>query len=145
MEIISKRYTRLKEYFPLHDFYNLKNITILVSKEENNIISKIIRKKTPSFIQFDLPKEINNIIHSFREECIEINLRLECLPSFPYKSPVWHLENVKHNLPYNLSEYYQYIVDMTNDSNIEQNNWSCIYGFEKEILRFFIRINHFDF
>jgi hypothetical protein len=145
MEVISKRYTRLEEYFPLHDFYNLKNIIITVSKEENNIISKITHRKIPSFIHFNLPLEINKIIHSFREEFIEINLKLECLPTFPYNSPIWHLQRVKHNLPHNLLEYYQYIVDITNESNIERNNWSCIYGFEKEILRFFIRINYFDF
>lgn len=142
--IFEKRYARLEEYQPLHDFYNLKDTKIIVKKDENNINVIIQYKKKPEFIYFNLPPEINKIIHSFRENFIEIHTNLECPPSFPYNSPVWNLVEVRHNLQQNLTDYYQYIIDMTNDSNIKRNNWSCIYGFEKEILRFFTRINHFD-
>lgn len=142
--IFERRYTRFQEYAPLHEFYNLKNTIISVVKEEKTLHVKISYSKKPDLIWFNLPPEINELIHSYRDDFIEINTRLECIDMFPYTSPTWKLTNVKHNFQKDLFEYYQYIVDVTNESNIDRNNWSCIYGFEKEILRFFVRVNHFD-
>lgn len=139
--IFEIRYTRFQEYFPLHEFYDLENTLITVDREEKTLVVKIAYSKKPDFIRFNLPPELNALIHSYRNDTIEIHARMECPESFPYNSPVWKLTNVKHNFRQDLLEYYQYIVDMTNDSNIERNNWSCIYGFEKEILRFFVRLN----
>jgi hypothetical protein len=142
--IFEKRYDRLQTYEPLHEFYDLKNTIISVKKEDNALFLKINYSKDPDFIHFCIPHEINVIIHSYRKETIEINTKLVCPERFPYMSPTWVLTEVKHNFRQNLFEHYQYITDLTNESNIERMNWSCIYGFEKEILRFFIRINHFD-
>ena len=141
--MIEKRYARLEEYEPLHDYYNLKDTKIIVNRKENILNVHFNHSKKPNFIHFNLPEEINKIIHSFREDRIEIHLNLKCVPTFPYNSPVWNLVEVKHNFHKNLFEYYQYIIEVANESNAR--NWSCIYGFEKEILRFFVRINHFDY
>lgn len=140
--MIERKYARLEECEPLDEFYNLKDTKIITNREENGINVQFNYFKKPTFIHFNLPEEINNIIHSFREDIIDIRARLECPPTFPYHSPTWKLVEVNHNYRKNLFEYYKYIVDVTNESNIK--NWSCIYGFEKEILRFFVRINHFD-
>ena len=142
--IFEKRYIRFQEYFPLNEFYGLKNTEISVEREEKTLDVKILYSKKPDFIRFNLPREINALIHSYRNDTIEIHVKMECPETFPYNSPVWKLTNVKHNFHKDLFEYYQYIVETTNESNIKQGNWSCIYGFEKEILRFFTRINHFD-
>ena len=142
--MIERKYARLEEYEPLHEFYNLKDTKIIVNKEENVLNIPFHHSKKPRFVHFNLPEEINKIIHSFREDTIIIDTILRCPPTFPYNSPVWNLVDVKHNFHKNLFEYYQYITDVANESNIDRGNWSCIYGFEKEILRFFVRINHFD-
>jgi hypothetical protein len=141
--MIEKRYARLEEYEPLHDYYNLKDTEITVDRKETILNVQYNYSKKPIYIHFHLPEEINKIIHSFREDRVEIHLNLECIPTFPYNSPIWNLIEVRHNFHKNLLEYYQYIVDVANESNTR--NWSCIYGFEKEILRFFVRINHFDY
>ena len=110
-------------------------------------VTFIYRTKTPK-INFLLPDVINDHIHSYCGDFIVIKTRLECPKLFPYNPPVWKLLSVKNNLFNNgiitLEEYYRWLIGCVNRQNIENRGWTAIYGFEKEILRFFSRINHFE-
>jgi len=125
----------------LSEYYGLKNVLFLVNKLENelNIIIRYTRFQPTCF---NFPFEINKLINSYCGDYIEIHTTLVCPKTFPFLSPRWNLIKVNHNIAMNLEEYYRYIVEVTNESN--KLNWSSTYGFEKEILRFFVRLN-FDF
>lgn len=141
-----RRYSRFQKVVDttLAEYYGIKNATIVERKLENGLYITIRYEKKYPIINFYLPFEINKLIHSYMGDFIEIQTTLICPKLYPYISPVWNLEKVNHNIDMDLEEYYRYIVEMTNESNIVRKNWSSIYGFEKEILRFFIRINHFE-
>lgn len=135
---------------PLTKYYGLnEKVNLLVDKGDSSLFLTIIyRNKHPIYTFKELPDEINELIYSFCGDFIEIRAKLYCTLRFPYESPVWEIVSVKNNL-YNrgiitLEDYYKYIADCINKSNIAGKNWSATYGFEKEILRFFIRVNHFE-
>jgi len=121
---------------------------INVEKKKDELYVTFIYKKKNSPIHFNLPIEINKLIYSYCGDVIEIQTKLVCPKFYPYNPPIWNLVKVNNNL-YNqgiitLKEYYESVIDHVNHSNGNLENWSCIYGFEKEILRFFMRINHFE-
>jgi hypothetical protein len=133
---------------PLREYYGLnEKINILVKEGTNELTVTILYKnKQPQLFFQGVPTEVNDIIHSFCGDVIEIRAKLTCPKYFPFQSPIWQIIKVKHNL-YNrgiidLEEYYAYVVECVNRSN--DINWSSAYGFETEILRFFTRINHFE-
>jgi hypothetical protein len=134
----------------LHKYYGLnEKINIFVNNGNNELYITIIYKnKHPKYQIKELPKEVNDLIYSYCGDFIEIQAKLACPLTFPYNSPVWNIINVKDNLYnrgiINLEEYYHHIATLANESNINRKNWSPIYGFEKEILRFFMRVNHFE-
>jgi len=145
-----KRLNKYKQTvdLPLREYYGLnENINILVNEGTDDLNVIILYKnKQPKFSFTEFPDEINDMICSFCGDFIEIRLKLTCPKFFPFHSPIWHIIKVNNNL-YNrgiidLEEYYTHIVECVNRSNIR--NWSPTYGFEKEILRFFTRINHFE-
>jgi len=140
-----RRYARFEQIvnIPLAEYYGMKNVSFVVNKLENELYI-IIRYTRFQPTCFNVPFEINKLINSYCGDYIEIHAILACPKMFPFVSPVWNLAHVKHNFAMNLEKYYKYIVDITNESNIVNKNWSSIYGFEKEILRFFMRLN-FDF
>uniref|UniRef100_A0A6C0HRM2 Uncharacterized protein n=1 Tax=viral metagenome TaxID=1070528 RepID=A0A6C0HRM2_9ZZZZ len=142
-----KRFTNIVTV-PLSQYFGCKNMEIVVEKREDElyITFKHTSKRTP--IHFNLPIEINKLIYSYCGDFIEIQTKLVCPKLYPYNPPIWNLIKVNNNL-YNsgvisLTEYYNTIVQHVNESNGNLKNWSCVYGFEKEILRFFTRINHFE-
>jgi len=99
------------------------------------------------YINFNLPKEVNDIIDSFCGNYIKLKFKLECINNFPFLSPTWKLLDLKNNLKsnniINLHDYYIWIIDNINYDNSYRFGWTVIYGFEKEILILFTRINHF--
>ena len=130
-----KRFTDIVDA-PLSKYFGCNHLNILVKKGDQEVYITIKYQKKYAPIQFNLPPELNELIHSFRGDYVEIYAKLVCPKMFPFASPIWELIRVKSNL-YNrgiirMDEYYQSIVELTNESNIERNNWSCIYGFEKE-------------
>ena len=146
----NSRYDRFNNMVtvPLSEFFGCKNMSIVVEKNDTELYITFTYKNKNSPIHFNLPIEINKLIYSFCGDFIEIKTRLACPKFYPYNPPIWNLVKVNNNL-YNrriitLTEYYESIVEHVNHSNKELSNWSCIYGFEKEILRFLVRINHFE-
>lgn len=136
-----RRYTRFERIvgdMTLAEYYGLKNVSFLVNKLENEL-HIIIRYTRFQPTCFNVPFEINKLINSYCGDYIEMHTILACPKTFPFLSPKWNLLHVNHNIAMNLEEYYRYIVDVTNESN--KINWSSTYGFEKEILRFFVRLN----
>ena len=137
--------TNLKDYLGIVD----DCLTIDVTKKGECTLCIIFRYvnnvKKPEFAI--LPREINSLIHSFCGDFIEVNLELKCPKFFPFTVPIWNVVDVKHNLYSNgnilLKHYYEYIAENTNFSNDELKNWTVTYGFEKEILRFYMRIKDF--
>jgi len=143
------RYNRLNDIdVPLSQFFGCEKMTIIVEKNQSELYVTFTYKNKNSPIHFNVPIEINKLIYSFCGDFIEIKTRLVCPKFYPYNPPVWNLVKVNNNL-YNrgiitLKEYYESVIEHVNHSNGVLQNWSCIYGFEKEILRFFMRINHFE-
>ena len=133
---------------PLSEYYGCKNMEIIVNKQESELYITFKYKNKTSPIHFNLPIEINKLIYSYCGDFIEIQTKLVCPRLYPFTAPIWSLIKVNNNL-YNrgiitLTEYYESVVGHVNHSSRELHNWSCIYGFEKEILRFLTRINHFE-
>ena len=139
----------IKKYLNIED----NKITIIVQKcnDDNDIDSIIVFVnyfKKNKYINFNLPKEINDIIDSFCGNYIKLKFKLECINNFPFISPIWKVIDVKNNLKsnniINLNDYYIWIIENINYDNSYRLGWSVIYGFEKEILILFTRINHFE-
>ena len=146
----NSRYNRFKNMVtvPLSEFFGCKNMNITVEKKDDELCIIFLYKNKNSPFHFNLPIELNKLIYSYCGDFIEIQTRLVCPKLYPYNPPIWSLIKVNNNL-YNhgiitLTEYYESVVAHMNHSSKELNNWTCIYGFEKEILRFFMRINHFE-
>lgn len=142
-----KRFTNMVTV-PLSEYFGCKNMEIIVEKRETELYITFKYKNKMHPIHFNLPIEINKLIYSYCGDFIEIHTKLVCPKMYPYAPPIWNLIKVNNNL-YNrgiitLTEYYKSVVEHVNHSNETLHNWSCIYGFEKEILRFFMRINHFE-
>ena len=137
----------IKNYFGIYD--TKININALkCDTETNSIIININYYNKNNYTKFNLPNEVNDIIYSFCENYIELKLKLECFDGFPFVSPKWSLIDIKHNLlnnNINIKDYYLWIIENMNHDNLERIGWTPIYGFEKEILRFFVRINHFNY
>ena len=136
----------IKNYIGIEDNRIKLNAKKCNASEETIIIDINYFDKI-EYINFNLPKEINDIINSYCGNFIELKLKLECYTGFPFVSPMWSLINIKHNLlnnTINIQEYYLWIIENINQENSERNGWTPIYGFDKELLRFFTRINHFD-
>ena len=136
----------IKEYLGICD--NKININAYrCNIYRNSIIIIINYFNKINYIKFNVPNEINDIINSFCGNYIKLKLKLECMDGFPFIPPIWKLINIKHNLLnniINIKDYYLWMVENMNYDNLERRGWTPIYGFDKELLRFFIRINHFD-
>ena len=133
---------------PLREYYGFnEKINILVEEGTNELnVTVLYKNKHPKLSFAGMPSEVNDIINSFCGDFIEIRASLSCPKFFPFHPPIWQIIKVNNNL-YNrgiiqLEEYYTYIVEGVNRSNV--TNWSPAYGFETEILRFLMRINHFE-
>jgi len=144
------RYRRFSDMVtvPLSEYFGCNNMEIVIVKNNTTLYVTFKYKNKLRPIHFNLPIEINKLIYSYCGDFIEIQTSLICPKLYPYHPPIWNLIKVNNNL-YNsgiitLTEYYESVIDHMNHSNKELNNWSCVYGFEKEILRFFMRINHFE-
>ena len=65
--------------------------------------------------------------------------------SYPFHpGPTWSLIDVEYNIKtlLNLKEYYTYLVDTHNNSN--SNDWSATTLIDKDILKFFGKMNYFE-
>jgi len=134
----------IKEYIGINNY----NVSIKVDKCNNSIYIIYHYFSKNNYINFNLPKEINDIIFSFCGDNIELKLELDCNDHFPFKPPIWKFIYVKNNLSskniIDIEDYYKWIIENINNDNNERDGWNVLYGLEKEILRFFIRINHYE-
>ena len=134
----------IKQYFGIID-NRIKINFIKCDENDDSIDINFYYFNRPKYIKFNLPIEINNIINSFCGNYIELKLTLLCPYGFPFIPPIWKLIHVKHNLhSNNIIDYYLWIIENINNNNLNRNWWSVIYGFEKELLKFYTQINHFE-
>ena len=134
----------LEKYFGLEtDKY--KKFRIKFTRKEQQKMELIINFTQYYYYYFvDLPKEISNIIFTYLFDYINIHLEIAYSTSYPFVAPFWSLISVHHNISYppvNLEDYYKYIIDNTNQDNTR----SPITYFEKDILEFIVKINHFEY
>ena len=135
----------------IKEYININNDKISIKVDKCNINSIYIIYhyfNKGNYINFKLPKELNDMILSFCGDNIELKLELECVNDFPFTPPIWKFIYVKNNLfsknIIDIENYYKWIIENMNNDNNERDGWNILYGFEKEILRFFTRINHYE-
>lgn len=137
--------------YGIKEYMAINNNKISIKVNRYNLYSIYIIYKyfnKGNYINFKLPKEVNDIIFSFCGDNIELKLELDCSDDFPFTPPMWKFIYVKNNLfsknIINIEDYYKWIIENMNNDNNERDGWNILYGIEKEILRFFTRINHYE-
>lgn len=109
-----------------------------------------------------LPRVLTHHIASFIPEFYSLTLR--CMVHFPetfpignahlddsmsvkYGHPYWEFVDLQTNVeisPMLLQTYFRYKIRMHNQIYSLGTNWSPAYGFQQDILIFFLRIHHFE-
>jgi hypothetical protein len=144
--------TSIEDYFEILKYNNKEKINCKTNTEviENqNIISFEIHffKNSDYLYNFvKLPDEINNEIYKFyKKEYINIKMNIHYGNDYPFKPPLWSLEDVKYNIviPINLINYYTEIIN--NHNCINKKNWSPAIDIHHDILDLIQKINHFDY
>jgi len=142
----------MEDYFDIIKQNNQEQIicqTNVIVIEDKNIISFEIHffKNSDYFYNFlKLPDEINKEIYNFYEsEFIKIKMNIHYGNDYPFKPPIWSLEDVKFNIdiPINLFEYYINIINFHN--KINKKSWSPAIDIHHDILDFIQKINHFEY
>jgi hypothetical protein len=153
---------KMEDYFGVKSNPNT-HLKFRVIKCHNEVLFAIKYIKKNTLYKFDLPLELNNLIASYTDDYIIINIRISYGKDYPFRAPIWSLFNVYtniHNPVLDLKQYYKYLVDLQNDqyklfivNNFVNNNymytnndqWSPAITIEHEILSFITRINHFEY
>jgi hypothetical protein len=108
---------------------------------------KYKRKYIPKYDLIQLPTEINDIINSYLDDFIIIEIIVDVRHNYPFSKPIWNLIKVKDSyssrLPIKLLEYYTYITKKHNHM-YKNKNWSPVTDFKSDILVFISRIHHFE-
>jgi hypothetical protein len=94
----------------------------------------------------NLPKELSRIISEYLPTKITICIEILFPNNYPFIQPTYSLMNVEHNvpnLPINLKDYCEYIVD--NHNAQYKHYWSPAIEIDKDILDFVRKINHFEY
>jgi hypothetical protein len=107
---------------------------------------------TPGFYAniANLPVEICDSIFAFSCQVLELKVQITFMKTYPFEAPFWTLTEVKNTIPkanlpypkYELSDYYQNVIDMHNKNN-RTGNWSPAIDIEKDVLNFIRKIHHF--
>ena len=136
----------IAEYFILEN----KNLEFSITKPINGRYSFTInykKKYIPKHDFMTLPEELNDIINSYLDDFIIIEIVVDLRHNYPFSKPNWNLVNVKdsydNRLPLKLFNYYKYIVNKHNKMYTKKN-WSPIIDIKNDILIFITRINHFE-
>ena len=116
-----------------------KTIALKITYNYNNIHFNVKKNNIR-----ELPQEINDIIQSYLEGCIEINTLTSYDNEYPFSPPQWNLTSVldKTTSSCNLKEYYTNIVKCHNNQYLM--SWSAAIYIEKDILIFIARIADFE-
>ena len=143
------------------DFYQLNKSSshenIHIGKEigSDSIGLTIRYKKTSPFLVFDLPYELNQLIHEYLIYVIDLKINIKYSPSYPFSPPIWFLQSVNHNLHTQvcLLDYYSHKVNLHNQSYVtyllngdwtRETGWTPAITVEKDLLSFVQKIYHFD-
>ena len=138
--------TTIEDYFEINkNTTNNKIITFSYKKNDNSIFLSIKCIKKNNYDFYNFPYEISNIISSYCDDIINLEIEINYDYHYPFKNPRWNLLNLEHNIKslLNLDEYYQYMI---NNHNLYYDyDWSPIITIEKDIIDFFRKINYFDY
>lgn len=125
----------------LKDIDNVYIIATTSKELETNLRFKYF--KYYEYFDFpNLPKEINELIHSFNYSFIEHNVIIKYPKNYPFYAPKWYFASLKSsfkNLEGCLKAFYK---NKINEHNQELNNsWSSYISMEKDILYYFVSIH----
>ena len=134
----------INKYFGIID----PNVNITLNKKNNEEILylNIFYLKPQEKIYFKLfPNEINDLVHSYLNEYIDIEAKILYPLDYPFQPPIWSLtKNISNfdfkNLLYSICEYA-----ITCHNNQHTRDWSPATDIEKDILDFIRKINTFEY
>ena len=95
----------------------------------------------------NLPTELNDIINSYLDDFIIIELIVDLRHNYPFSKTILNVIKVEDSystrLPIKLYDYYNKIAKNHNKMN-NQNNWSPALDLKLDMLLFISRIHHFE-
>ena len=149
--------TRIRREFesltsqPLEDYFQITSGKLEISAVDsslpnlNTLDLEINYKDIPRYLDFgDLPHEVSEIINSYRENFIKIQIRILFPRNYPLRGSSFLLKNVDSNVnaPIDLKEYYKYRIKSFNKS--WKRDYSPAMKIEHYVLDFIQTINHFE-
>lgn len=155
--VIERRYRRFINDIDdntIANYFNIKpkngSLEFIVTNFVNgryNFTVKYTRKYIPKCDFIKLPIEINNIINSYLDDFIIIELIVDLRHKYPFSRPIWHVIKVEDSystrLYIKLLDYYKYITKIHNNM-YKNRNWSPAIDLRTDIILFISRINNFD-
>lgn len=155
--VIERRYRMFIDHMnkqPISKYFDIKpkngSLEFIVSNFINGrykFTVKYNRKYIPKCDFIKLPIEINNIINSYLDDFIIIEIIVDLRHNYPFSKPIWHVINVEDSysirLHIQLLDYYKHITKIHNNM-YKNKNWSPAIDLRTDIILFISRIHHFE-
>jgi len=140
--------TSIAEYFEIKPKNGTLEFTVTnFINGRYKFIVKYKRKYVAKHDFVNLPRELNDIINSYLDDFIIIELIVDLRHGYPFSKTIWNIIKVEDSyatrLPIKLYDYYKKITKIHNKMN-NQNNWSPALDLKLDMLLFICRIHHFE-
>jgi hypothetical protein len=146
-----------------YDKFNKKILNTSISKyfgiTDPNLSFKLIRKNNDDELYFNVlyfkpqeyfnfknvPKEINDIINSYLNDYVDMQININYMNDYPFNCPNWSLLSFSSNITsdWELNDIFSYLINCHHRQL--NRDWSPATDIEKDILDFIIKINIFDY
>ena len=130
----TNKYTSIENYFGIHTDPDSTLHMKLFQTGVDTLLFRIEFQK-PNTVHLDeLCQDVHTVIDAYLQTRIYAEFELAYPDSYPFKPPTWSLVLLRHTLPLDLKEHYEYLVNNHNDQN--NLDWSPAIRIEKDILEF---------
>jgi hypothetical protein len=134
----------VSEYFGIKD--TKLNFTLNKKNNEEVIYLNVLYFKPQKYFNFNnVPYEINDIINSYLNDYIDLQVKINYTMDYPFHQPEWSLLHFSSNIKSNwqLDNIFSYLINCHNNQHVR--DWSPATDIEKDILDFIRKIYIFEY